>query len=72
MRWKVEYTKPTLRAIDPTEARWRDYLPRARELTHRALIEVEDAGVPDVASKLKELLDLIDREIAAAEGPHLA
>ncbi len=64
---KSKYNKPQLRVIQPTDARWRDHLPKVRELTREALNEVEDTGSADVVAKLESLLEFIDAEIASAE-----
>ena len=64
---KKQYSKPELRLIDPTDARWRDHLPRIRDLTQRALHELAGADAPDLEAQLEELLRKIDTEIAAAE-----
>ena len=64
---KKRYSKPQLRLIDPTDARWRDHLPRIRDLTRSALHELAGADAPDLEAQLKELLRMIDKEIAAAE-----
>ena len=67
MRSKKTYTKPQLRVIQPTEARWRDHLPKVRKLTQDALNELEAGGSRDIVAKLRSLLELIDSEITEAE-----
>ncbi len=64
---KSKYKKPQLRVIQPTDARWRDHLPRVRDLTQQALAEIEVTGSADIVAKLETLLEMIDAEIAPAE-----
>ena len=62
-----KYGKPQLRLIDPTDARWREHLPKVRDLTQRALHQLAGADATDLEAQLEELLRMIDKEIAAAE-----
>ncbi len=67
MRPRSKYKKPQLRVIQPTDARWRDHLPKVRGLTQQALDEIEDTGSTDIVAKLETLLEMIEAEIASAE-----
>jgi hypothetical protein len=66
VRSKDKWTKPHLGPIRPGSERWREYLPHVRELTQKALDELEDVGPPDVLDRLRAALELIDAEIAEA------
>ena len=67
MHSKKKYTRPHLRVVQPTDARWRDHLPKVRELTQKALNEMEASRSADIVAKLESLLELIDAEITAEE-----
>ena len=67
MHSNKKYTKPHLSVVQPTEARWLDHLPKVRELTQKALTEVEASGAAEIVAKLESLLELIDAEITSAE-----
>jgi hypothetical protein len=55
--------------IRPGDRRWRASLPKARELTQEDLNELEEIGPPEVITRLRAALMLIDSEIAEAEKP---
>ena len=71
MRPMDRYTKPQLQLIRP-RGTLAGISSKARELTQEALKVIENVDEPDIVTRLRTVLKIIDAEIAkaAAEADH--